>query len=219
MHVRRREPARAALHEESPDAAVGSRPHDRDVGHRAIGDPHLGAVENPVITVTPSCRAHRRGIGSRVGLGEAEAADGAAGGHLGKPARLLLLAAVGPDREHRERALHGHERPQAAVTGLELLGRDPVCERGCSRAAVATKVHSEQPELCQSRDELARERPCLEVLRDHGQRLLANEGAHRVADQALIFPEEIVDGVEIGGSKRMRSRRALGDGHAPRVPD
>ncbi len=177
---------------------VGRRPHHGDVGHRAVGDPHLGAVEHPVITVAPRRGAHRRGIRSRVRLGEPEAADGAAGGHLGQPARLLLVAAVRPDREHRERALHGHEGAQAAVAGLELLGRDPVGGRRRSGAAVAVEVHAEQTELGDLRDQLAREGPGFEVLRDHRQRPLADEGADGVADQALVVAEQVVDGEEVG---------------------
>ena len=49
---RRLEPGRALLDEEAVDLAVlGARPHDRDVGDRAVRDPHLRAVEDPVVAV------------------------------------------------------------------------------------------------------------------------------------------------------------------------
>ena len=38
-------------HDEAADALVGLRPHDRDVGDAAVGDPHLRAVEDPVVAV------------------------------------------------------------------------------------------------------------------------------------------------------------------------
>ena len=100
----------------------------------------------PLITQSsPSRRATVRiddGIRSGVGLGEPEAADRAPGGHLGQPARLLLVAAVRRDREHRERALHRDEGAQPAVAGFELLARDPVRDRRGPGAPVAVQVHA-----------------------------------------------------------------------------
>ena len=40
---------------------VGARPHDRDVGHRAVGDPHLLAVQDPVVAVAARAGAHAPG--------------------------------------------------------------------------------------------------------------------------------------------------------------
>ena len=38
-------------HHEAADAVLGLRPDHGDVGERAVGDPHLGAVEHPVAAV------------------------------------------------------------------------------------------------------------------------------------------------------------------------
>ena len=51
VDVARGEAGGAGRHDEAADALVGARPHDRDVGDRAVGDPHLGAVEHPVVAV------------------------------------------------------------------------------------------------------------------------------------------------------------------------
>ncbi len=80
------------------------------------------------------------------------------------------------------------------------------------------KVHAQQAELGDAGDELPREGARLEVLGDDRQRAVAHEGAHRVADQALVIAEQVVNGEEIGRCQRAGSRRALGDGHALRVP-
>ena len=61
---------------------------------------------------SPSRRArvgHRRRVGAVVGLGQPEAADRLAGRHRRQPPLLLLLAAVPPDRVHRQRALHADQ--------------------------------------------------------------------------------------------------------------
>ena len=56
-------------------AVLGARPDDRDVGDRAVRDPHLRAVQDPVGAVAPRGRAHRARVGARVRLGQPEAAD------------------------------------------------------------------------------------------------------------------------------------------------
>ena len=58
-------------------------------------------------------RLHAAGIGTGIGLGEAEAADSLARGHPREPRLLLVLAAERPDRIHRERPLDGDHRADA----------------------------------------------------------------------------------------------------------
>ena len=59
VDVGRAEPRSVARHHEPAHAVVGVRPHDRDVAHAAVRDPHLRAVEHPVVAVAPGERAHR----------------------------------------------------------------------------------------------------------------------------------------------------------------
>src|SRR5881394_1920299 len=64
---------------------AGLGPNDRYRSLRPVGDPHLGAVEDPAILGLASGGDHPAGIGAEVGLGEAEASDGLALGERGQP--------------------------------------------------------------------------------------------------------------------------------------
>ena len=82
-------PGGVGRHDEAADPAVvrSARPDDGDVGDRAVGDPHLRAVEHPVGAVEAGAGAHRGRVGAGVGLGQPEAADRLAGGHPRQPRR------------------------------------------------------------------------------------------------------------------------------------
>ena len=94
------------------------RPDHGDIGDGAVGDPHLPAVEDPVVAVTPGARPHRARVGAGVGLGQPEAPDRLAGGHARQPFLLLLLASPAPDAVHRQRTLHRDQRAHARVGRL-----------------------------------------------------------------------------------------------------
>ena len=97
--------------------------------------------------VAPRMGAHRAGIGARVRLGQAEAADHLAAVHRRQPALLLLLRAPAPDREHRERALDGDGAADAGVARLELRAGEAVGDGARAGESVAVEVHAEQAEL------------------------------------------------------------------------
>jgi hypothetical protein len=63
------------------------------VGERAVRDPALGAGDAPAVTVPLGVGAQGADVASRIRLGEAEAADGAAGRQLRQPAFLLVMPA------------------------------------------------------------------------------------------------------------------------------
>ena len=90
------EARRARRDDEAPDALVGRRPHHGHVRDVAVGDPHLRAVEHPVVAVTARAGAHAAGVGAEVGLGQAEAPDRLAGRHPRQPLLLLLLGPEAP---------------------------------------------------------------------------------------------------------------------------
>jgi hypothetical protein len=77
-HRGRLEAGGRRLDEEALDLAVlvRARPHDDDVGDRAVADPALCAVEDPAVAVAPRGGLERDGVRSVVGLGERERADG-----------------------------------------------------------------------------------------------------------------------------------------------
>ncbi len=184
-----------------PSSLGEPRPHDREVRDPAVGDPRLRAADDVVRTVAPSDRAHPAGIAAEIPLGQAEAADRVAGGHARQPRLLLLLRTVGPDRVHRERALHRHERPETRIAGFELEARQTVGDGARPRAAVAVQVHPEQAEVADLLDHRARERVVLEPLRDVRQHAIAHERADRVADEALVVGEQRVDPQESRSAK------------------
>ena len=118
-----------------------------DVGDRTVGDPHLGAVNDPVITVALRVRLHVAGVGAAVRLGQPEAADGFAARHRRQPAVLLLVRTVGVNRKHDEAALHRDEAAQPAVAALEFLADQAVGHAVEAGAVVAIDGAAEQPEL------------------------------------------------------------------------
>ena len=71
----------AHVDQERGDALAGTagglvdsshREHDGEVRHHRAGDEVLGAVEDPVVAVTPGTGLHRHDVGPRLGLGERE---------------------------------------------------------------------------------------------------------------------------------------------------
>mmetsp|Transcript_55832 Transcript_55832/g.147600 ORF Transcript_55832/g.147600 Transcript_55832/m.147600 type:complete len:274 (+) Transcript_55832:438-1259(+) len=104
LDLGRCEARHAALEHETADVArVVLGPHDEDVGDGRVGDPHLGARQDvAAVSLLARTRRHAAGVGSVVGLGEAEAADELARGKVREQACLLLLRPVRMDREHDE---------------------------------------------------------------------------------------------------------------------
>ena len=123
----------------------------------------------------------------------------------GQPALLLLLRAPLPDREHRERALHGDRAADPRVARLELEAGQAVGNGARARQAVAVEVHAEEPELRELRDDLAGKDALLEPVADVGHDLLADELPHGVADRLLLVVEKGVDRKEVVGVERRKS--------------
>ncbi len=187
------------------DAFVGARPDHRDVRDRAVGDPHLLAVQDPVRAVTAGARAHRTGIRAGVGLGQTETADRLAGGHPRQPVLLLLLRSPAPDGEHRQRPLDRDQRPHAAVARLELHAGQPVGGRRGAGAPVPLQVHPEQAELPQFTRQLDRDRPGLEPVADVRGDLVGDECADGVANVALLIGQLAIDRQEVTRIEGWRS--------------
>ena len=157
------------------------------------------------------------GVAAGVGLGQPEAAEHLAGGHPRQPLLPVLLGAPAVDRVHRQRALHGHEAAQPRVDGLQLAAGDAVGRRGHPRAAVALEVHAEQPQRAEPRSEVVGQRARVVPVGDVRRQLGGGEGAHRVADVALLGAQQSVHGEEVmgvdGHAARVRPRR---EPHSPR---
>ena len=96
------ETRRLGGHQETADTVIGLRPDSGDVSEVAVGDPHLGAVDHPVGTITSGTGAHTGRVGAEVGLGQSEATDGITSGQSRQPLMLLFLGPVAVDRVHRQ---------------------------------------------------------------------------------------------------------------------
>src|SRR3546814_16143258 len=103
------------------DAVVGLRPDDGDVGHVAVGDPHLGAVEDPVAAILLRRSLHVGRIRAAMRFGQAEAADDLARGNVRQQAHALLFSAVGEDREKARRRMTAAERSGERQVGNKWI--------------------------------------------------------------------------------------------------
>ena len=84
--------------EEGADAlvaglAAGAGEEQHDVGPGAVGDEHLGAVDDVVAAVADRPGREVAGVGAGARFGEAEAAERLAGGEPRQPGALLVLVA------------------------------------------------------------------------------------------------------------------------------
>src|SRR5207245_5281414 len=77
---------------------AGLRPDDRYLRGRTVGDPHLGAVQDPAALRLSRDRDHPGGVRPVVRLREPETADHLPRAHPGQPVPLLLVRAEGVDR-------------------------------------------------------------------------------------------------------------------------
>jgi hypothetical protein len=114
------QPGRVRLDDVCRDALRPAREHRVEVGDAAVGDPRLGAGEQPVRV---RGRGHRRDVRAGRGLRQGERRDRLAGGHARQVARALLLRAEQRDRPRPE-ALHGEREVGQGVAVGQRLARD-----------------------------------------------------------------------------------------------
>ena len=184
---------RAALHQKSHDAFRGARPDHRHVGHAAVGDPGLLAVEDPGVALAPGGGAHARGVRAEIRLGQPEAADRLAALQARQPLLLLLLGAVGVNGVHDQRALHGNEAADAGIGALQLLHDEPVLHIAHAGAAVAFQVGAQEAELRHLRDEFGREARVAVAVADQRQNPLFGKTPRGLPHHQLLFAEQGVD--------------------------
>jgi dihydropyrimidine dehydrogenase (NAD+) subunit PreT len=132
----------ALVQNEAADGADGAAfahffgPDHEHVGHRAVGDPHLAALELVTAIDLVGARGHAAGVRAVVGLGQAEAADEFTAGQLGQVFLLLRLGAEFVDGHHHQRALHAGHGAVARVHALDLAGHQAVADVVQAGAAV-----------------------------------------------------------------------------------
>ena len=172
--------------DEALDAFVGLRPHDGRVGDGRIRDPHLCAVEHPVVAVSLCMGLHVARVRAAVRLGQPEAADGLAAGHGRQPAVLLLVRAVGVDRVHDEARLHRHEAAQSRVAALQLLADQAVADAVHARAVIALDRRAQQPQFGDFADEMLWKLVLLEGFAHHGNDAIIDEPRHGVPYHGFV---------------------------------
>ena len=118
------------------EALVGHGDDDEHVGVAAVGDENLAAVEHPVVTVLDGDGLLAGGVGTGVGLGEAEGADPLAAGELGQVFHLLLLGAGLKDGGAAEGGVGREDDARGGADAAELLDGHAVHDVGAAGAAV-----------------------------------------------------------------------------------
>ena len=186
-------------HEEAADdTVVVLGPDEGDVGDAAVADPHLDAVEDVEVAVGAGGGLHGAGIGAAVVLGEAEATDDLAGGHLGEVAPLLLLGAVAVDGVHDQGALDAGEAAEAGVDALKLVHHQAVgdvVEAG--GAVLGGQRRSEQADGAELPGEVTGGLAGLPPLADVGRGLVVEEVAGRRLHLLLLGREQVAELVEV----------------------
>ena len=211
MDVERAEARRALLDQVAPDlAGLVLGPHDGDVGHRAVRDPELGAVQDVVVALPDRAGRHPARVGAVVRFGEPEAPDRRALLEGREPPVLVTLRAEAVDGIHDEPALDGGEGAQSRVPALQLLHDQPVRHVRQARAAVTLQGRAEDAELAELRDHRHREGARPVVLGDERQELGLDPIPDRVAHHPLLVREEDLDAVVVHAAELLHVLRPLG---------
>ena len=187
------DPGRALLDDEGREVlAVHLGEGDVDVGEAGVREPHLLAVQDPVLAVG---REHRLGLGvhgvaGRAGLGERVRADPLAGGELGQVLLLLGLGAEVDDGQGADAGVPHEGHGEGAVAG-RLLGDQAARDLVEAEAAVLLgHLDAQQAQLARLAQELAGglvlEGEDLGKARHH---LLLHELFRGLADHPLLFGE------------------------------
>ena len=114
--------------EATDDVVVGFCPDHKHVSNGAVGDPHLGALEQVATFGATRAGNHGARVGAVVRLGQTEAADKLAAGQLRQIFLLLLFTAKFVDRHHHQRGLHTHHRAVAGVNALNFTRDQAVAD-------------------------------------------------------------------------------------------
>jgi hypothetical protein len=142
-------------------AGVGEQAHP--VGLRAVGGPHLAAVDHPVAAVAARRGLDRGDVRAGAHLGDAEAGDVLAADRGRKELAAQLVRAVAGEGRGRHRDLHADaHRHRAAVHAAELLGADHGVGEVETRAAEFHRlVDPQQARLAELGKQLVRRKDAL----------------------------------------------------------
>src|SRR5262249_33870969 len=134
-------------------------------------------------------------------LGESEASESGALLEPGEPALLLLLASEGENRIHHQRALHGAEAAQAAVTAFQFLHQQSILDVAHFGAAVAFEVGAEEAQLRHLRDQVPREGGLAVMFLYDRNHTVFDKAARGLPDHQLLLAEQGIDLQVVDASK------------------
>ncbi len=137
----RRGETEVALDDKRGDAArsgvgIGLGVDDEDVGVGTVGDPHLGAVEQPAIGRALGLHRHADHVGTGPGLGHRERADVLAADEARQVFFALRVVAVAMDLVDAEVRVRAVGQPHRCRRAADFLHRDDVREVTHVAAAV-----------------------------------------------------------------------------------
>ena len=182
--------------EKSADATVfviDLGPDDGHVGEGSAGDPHFFAVQDVVAAIFFGAGAHAAGVGTEVGLGEAEAAEFFSCGHLRQPFIFLLVGTEGVDGIHAQRGLHADEAAHAGVAALGFLHDQAILDIVHAGATVALDGGAVKAKLAHGTDQFFGEAAFAIAFLNDGDEVILNKLAGGIADQALVFTQQRVE--------------------------
>ena len=182
------------LHEKRRHALVAAPPvhggEEREHrGVRAVGHPHLGAVEHVAVTVAHGRRRHAAGVGARARLRDRQRAGDLA---RGQPRQVAALLRLGPMRDERiaGRVLHEIDDGGRRARPRDLLHGEAERQRAEPGTAVRLRhVEAHQPLIAEEAQLLGGVRLRFVHLRGERRDALAGQRARQLAGLPLVFTE------------------------------
>ena len=185
-----------------PAVGVGLREDGVEVGDAGVGDEALAAVEDVLVAVADGRRPHRRRVGAGAGLRQRVRGQPLAAREP-RQVRLLLRLRAGELEPERAELLHGEQEAARRADLRDLLDRDEREQRARARAAVLlVEEQAEDLVLAEELDDVPGELVRLVDLGRARRHALPREGAHELADLALLVGEDVP------GHGRQSSRRS-----------
>ena len=207
--LRGRKTLEALFDDERRDAAgaggaVGLGVDHQRVGERAVGDPHLGAVENVAVALLVGAGAHRHHVGARPRLRHRQRADVFARDQLGQVFALLGLGAVAAELVDAEIGMGAVGQAHRRARARDLFHRHAMGEIAEPRPAVLLlDGDAMQAERAHLRPQVARKCVAAVDLVGAGGDLVLGEAADRLAQH-----------VHLGAETEVKTSPGIGDHHA-----
>ncbi len=193
------QPGHAALEQKGRDPAPATGAVDRGKDQEVVGDvgeadPDLAAVQDVAAVDSPGGGLEVRGVGSDVGLGQAERRELLAARLRDEPAPALLLGPPLQDRQRVESDVDALDHAERGVGPLELLAQEREGDVvGPGAAVVGRDGRSEEAQTPQLLEDLPMDLALLVPRPDERQDLRFGELARRLLDETLLVRQLEID--------------------------